>query len=321
MNIDRVRLFVSAARQLSVTRAACEHKISQSAVSQHLKILQYELGSILYNRNKNGRFVLTDAGQAFYEDAVSVLSSVDELKNKHKKDIYSVTIAASDRPSRFLLPRLMTEFVKTHPLAKLTLITRSSREIEKILLESRVDLALLTDSKLPPGIFVAEPYCVEKLTAFVAADHPLAKGTGLRASEIFTNPVIIKATGDRESKVEAELRKMEKEGVKFKTVIRCESSGVLKEIVKQTMGIGVLYYSAIKPDIDRGEFKIIQFPKFDIAGKGYIVYRKDKPFPMLARDFLLFLRTSVDNSEPIKPVPKGPFANALMHRQVRDYMH
>jgi hypothetical protein len=45
---------------------------------------------------------------------------------------------------------------------------------------------------LSASSFVIERYCSEPLTAFVAANHPIARMKSLRAAEIRTIPVIIK---------------------------------------------------------------------------------------------------------------------------------
>ena len=65
LDLDRVRLFVAAARHLNVSRAARERNISQPAATRHLKILQRDLGAMLYAKKGHG-IVLTDVGRTFY---------------------------------------------------------------------------------------------------------------------------------------------------------------------------------------------------------------------------------------------------------------
>jgi LysR family glycine cleavage system transcriptional activator len=54
MITDRVLLFFSAAKHRSISQAAREYRISQPAVSRQLKLLQQDLGVILYNRKGRG---------------------------------------------------------------------------------------------------------------------------------------------------------------------------------------------------------------------------------------------------------------------------
>jgi Transcriptional regulator len=94
----------------------------------------------------NGRGIeLTRSGRTYLNEVLPIFWQFQALQEKYTPSQESITIAASYRPSKYLLPVLMTEFSKKHPSANLTLRTRSSREIEKLLLESKVDLAITTN--------------------------------------------------------------------------------------------------------------------------------------------------------------------------------
>ena len=215
----------------------------------------------------------------------------------------------------------MTEFSKKHPSANLTLRTRSSLEIAKLLLESKVDLAITTNPTVAVASFFTEPYCKERLTAFVAANHPLAQMKSMRASNIGSIPIIIKFRREGQSRVERQFTGIGKEGIKFKVVMRCESPESVKELVRHGTGIGFLYYNSIKRGIERGRFKAIEIPGLDLTGQSYIVYSKEKPLSRLAGEFLSFLRTSLTKNPPIKPTTsRTPIPAAPVNSRVGDYM-
>ena len=65
MSIQRLPVFLSAAEHLNFTKAAEEHCISQTAVSQQIKLLEQDIGFPLFIREKRG-VQLTPAGRAFY---------------------------------------------------------------------------------------------------------------------------------------------------------------------------------------------------------------------------------------------------------------
>ena len=64
MNIDGIRLFVLTARHLTITQAARELRISQSAASRQLKQFQENLGVKLLKRRGRG-IELTQPGRPF----------------------------------------------------------------------------------------------------------------------------------------------------------------------------------------------------------------------------------------------------------------
>ena len=268
----------------------------------------------------NGRGIeLTRSGRTYLNEVLPIFWQLEALQEKYTPSQESVTIAASYRPSKYLLPALMTEFSKKHPSANLTLRTRSSLEIEKLLLESKVDLAITTNSTVAVASFFTEPYCRERLTAFVAANHPLAQMKSMRASDIGSIPIIIKFRREGQSRVERQLSGFGKEGIKFKVVMRCESPEAVKELVRHGAGIGFLYYNSIKRGIERGRFK--EIPGLDLTGQSYIVYSKEKPLSRLAGEFLSFLRTSLTKNAPIKPATsRMPIPAAPVSSRVGDYM-
>ena len=65
MSIQRLPVFLSAAEHLNFTKAAKEQCISQTAVSQQIKLLEEEIGFQLFVREKRG-VSLTAAGESFY---------------------------------------------------------------------------------------------------------------------------------------------------------------------------------------------------------------------------------------------------------------
>ena len=54
MGIQRLPVFLYAAENLNFTKAAEEQCISQTAVSQQIKLLEQELGYALFVRGKRG---------------------------------------------------------------------------------------------------------------------------------------------------------------------------------------------------------------------------------------------------------------------------
>ena len=64
--LRQIRYFISVVKNNSFSEAAEECHISQSAVSQQIKLLEEELSVKLFDR-KNRKFTLTPAGEYFYK--------------------------------------------------------------------------------------------------------------------------------------------------------------------------------------------------------------------------------------------------------------
>ncbi len=107
-SLHQLRAFEAAARHGSITRAAAELHVTQSAISHQVKALETHLGLALIQRR--GRdIVLTPAGAAYYPELEAAL---DRMAAATERIAYqpvraSLTVnATSSFAARWLIPRL-----------------------------------------------------------------------------------------------------------------------------------------------------------------------------------------------------------------------
>src|SRR5580704_5256606 len=82
MEFRHIRSFLSVAETLHFGRSARLLNLSQPALSLQVKALEDELGIQLLSRNRQGT-VLTEAGQAFREDAAVALELEEGQGSEH----------------------------------------------------------------------------------------------------------------------------------------------------------------------------------------------------------------------------------------------
>lgn len=125
-SIACLQAFESVARHGSITRAAAELNLTQSAVSRQIHQLESLLDVLLFERVRQ-RVVLTDAGKLYLNDVGRVMSGL--------KDATSRIMACGGNPNllnlavlptfatRWLMPRL-NDFIQKHPGVTINLATR-----------------------------------------------------------------------------------------------------------------------------------------------------------------------------------------------------
>ena len=76
LNLNQLRYFVSVAENGSFTKAAMNHYISQTAITQQIHVLEETVGAKLFDRNSRP-VALTAAGKVFLKEAREILGKMD----------------------------------------------------------------------------------------------------------------------------------------------------------------------------------------------------------------------------------------------------
>ena len=126
--LNALRAFEAAARHLNVTRAALELRVTQAAVSHHIKLLEEQLGAPLFRRLPRG-LILTDEGAALVpmlNDTFDRMAAMlDRFASGRLREIVNIGVVGTFATG-WLLPRL-PEFTVLHPYVDLRIMTNNNR--------------------------------------------------------------------------------------------------------------------------------------------------------------------------------------------------
>lgn len=295
MTLRRLEIFTIVAKHLNVTRASRELHVSQPAISQELKRLQETFGVSLVKKSGRG-IELTETGSAFRKDVEAILSRLSALKTNYnsgsstQSEEEALVLGASQGISSSLLPFLMAEFKKDHSNANMSLFTNNGSEIVKLLLESKLDIAIASNPKGSSALHM-EPFLSNRLCALVDAKHPLAKRETISVSELAKMPLVIRVGKGSTGRTELLLKKLRRNCSKPNIAFRCGSPEAVKTAVRHGAGVGILVDDAVQDEFSRKEFKTLKIAGVDLSVKSYILYAKENPLSKTAEAFLKVLRT------------------------------
>lgn len=157
MEFRRLRHFVHVAELGSLSRAAEHLHIVQPALSQSIKVLEEELGTVLFKRSRRG-MELTEAGRLFLKSAYGILNQYNRAKEdiseigNSPKGLVSVAMTAS--ALHVLTVPLCSEVLRRYPGIILNIEEGLAANIQHSLEAGWYDLVVSYMVKADDGLHV-----------------------------------------------------------------------------------------------------------------------------------------------------------------------
>ena len=151
-NLELYKVFYIVAKNKNITQAANELMISQPAVSKSIKVLERDLGTPLFIRNKNG-VNLNNSGEILYnkiKQAMELIMSAEEdLTSLNNMEKGTINIGAGNTiTQRYLMP-FIKEFHKLYPNINVIVHTVVTEELIK---RAQLGLVDIVFTHLPNNI-------------------------------------------------------------------------------------------------------------------------------------------------------------------------
>ncbi|MFJ4285502.1 LysR family transcriptional regulator [Paenarthrobacter nicotinovorans] len=190
----QLRYFATVARLGSMTAAARELLVSQSAISAAIAQLEKELDVQLLLRQHARGLTLTGVGERFYRETVELLAQSVALSDlaadagHHYSGELNIGCFTTLGPIE--MPRILARLEAAHPGIRPRVSEDEQRKLQDALRTGRCEIALMYRYRLDPDIAsrragLAPPYVL------VSADHPLAGRGTVRLAELAHEPMIL----------------------------------------------------------------------------------------------------------------------------------
>lgn len=198
LTLKQLEYLIAAAEAGSVTGAAAQLYISQSAVSTALSDLEQTLGTQLFVRRPRG-LALTNAGREILNDARRIVMSVDDMKETARSSVESLTgklrVGCYSTLAPVLLPMIIDEFLGQHPKVDLSFVEGSHADLTDKLRSGQLDLAIVYDygiAEMRSGDDFSLERVYESLPyVLLPNDHDLAERRRVALHELAEEPLIL----------------------------------------------------------------------------------------------------------------------------------
>jgi DNA-binding transcriptional LysR family regulator len=255
--LRQISAFDAIARCGSVTAAADEVALSQSAMSMALSELEAHLGVALFHRHGK-RLTLNANGRALQLKARSLLRLAQDIERigalEEEPMDGVIRIAASSTIGAYYLPEFCKSFMDAYPGVRISVSVASLGDVMEKVCSLAVDCGFVESPCNRPTIQVSR-LGEDNLTIFAAPDHPIAQVNQVSADDLRAQKWVMR---EANCSTRSTLTLAIGQGAEpLNIVYETSSYDGVKRMVRAGLGIGCLSEVAIAEEIRRGDLVAI----------------------------------------------------------------
>jgi DNA-binding transcriptional LysR family regulator len=301
LNLHQLEIFYTVAQRLSISAAAADLRLTQPAVSLQIKALEKSLGARLLDRSGT-KLSLTQAGEALYRCAVSVLHAKDEAL-RSIAELSAATkgkliLGANITGGMYLLPRIVRSFKESYPQTEVLFEIETTDRICERVLQNALDMGVV-GGPTEDRRFGVESICLDPITMIVSPTHPLAKRRAISVRELNDHACILPAQGSRTRQLVE--RKLRGAGVNPQVVMQLFGTEAVKKAVEANLGVGFVSGYAVERECILGELKVVKLKGLKLTRSMELIYRKQKYFSPVAQHFREFVHAYAEKYLQARP--------------------
>ncbi|TAM83786.1 MAG: LysR family transcriptional regulator [Candidimonas sp.] len=298
-DLTDMQLMVNVAGALSLTRAAERTFLSLPAASNRVKNLEQYLGTALLYRTSQG-VTLTPSGDEFVRHARIVLRQIQQLRGdiqEYARGIKGlVRLYANTTAMNEFIPRLLEQFLVTHPDVNVELRERLSYHVVKAVADGTADIGVTAQDSGGAGVEFL-PFRTDRLVLVTHKTHPLA----MRDTHRFEDTLDYNFISLPESSAIHSflINAAEDSGRVLNLRVEVGSFETVCRLVAAQVGISVIPESAALRHVATLPIKVMRLTDPWSLRRLHICVRRPSELPVFARELvdLLVLESAASESD------------------------
>lgn len=287
----RIRTFLCVCRHMNYTRAAAELQITQPAVSQHIRHLEKEYQTKLFDYTGKhlaltpaGRILLNAAKTIHHDDAI-LKQRLRDLEKNNK----SLAFGATHTIGEFDIIDKLADFLHVHKDINIRLEIADTESLLKAVDEGVIDFAIVEDF-FEQGQYEMRLFSNEPLIAVCGPEYEASDYMTLQ--ELRHKRIIIreKCAGAREL-LERNLAEHSLSIADFPLCYEIGSPQAVKGLACRNCGIAFLYEKSVRKEVASGILRVIHIQDFSITHAFTFLWRKGSLYSSLFTNMYEQLRS------------------------------
>jgi DNA-binding transcriptional LysR family regulator len=292
INLHHLRLFAAVAEHRSFTRAAASLNLSQPAISKSLSELERQLSISLIDRT--GKSVaLTDAGETLYARARELFgverTAEQELRELRGMKRGVLRIAASTTIATYMLAPVLGRFHVRRPNVRIQTTSANTRTVLRLLLEFRVDVALVEGPVAHPRVEVL-PWRDDELVVIASPEHHLVSRQAVEVGALANETFLVREPGSGTREVSR--RALALHGVRLANTMRVGGTEAIKQGVAAGLGLAIVSRAAAADQLALNKLVVLPVPGLEITRTLARIRLRNRASTASARELELLLDES-----------------------------
>ena len=272
--LRQLAVFVAVARQQSVSRAAVELSLSQSATSTALGELERLYTTQLFDRvGKTLR--LNELGQSLLPQAVELIERAQAIETalEGRAGFGHLRIGATLTIGNYLATLIVADYLQRHPESSAQLQVHNTATIVDQVAGYDLDLGLIEGLCDHPEL-VTEPWIEDELVVFCAPTNALAGKASATLAELARQHWIVREPGSGTRQTLDRAMRLHQREIKVR--LELEHTEAIKRAVEFGLGIGCISRLALREAFRRGSLVAIATPQLDLLRNFQFVWHRRK---------------------------------------------
>ena len=272
--LHSLSVFSTVVEEKSFSAAAKKLGLTQPTISFHIDNLEKKFDCPLFTRTAKG-VMLTVYGTKLYTNTQKIHGLTLETENHIKALVAGnageINIGASTIPGEYILPTIITDYMKQCPGVKFSITTRDSATILSAFKQGQFPIAIVGNK--PDDTLPSQALWRDQI---VLASHPefiRQLGTHATIAQIFSLPFILRESSSGTRFVA--LQALEKHGIsinKLQIALQVSGNQALKTGMLQRAGIGFISSWAIQEELASGRLISIPLPGVELERTFYAIH-------------------------------------------------
>ncbi|GKV65322.1 MULTISPECIES: LysR family transcriptional regulator [unclassified Sporosarcina] len=285
MDIRQLHYFREIVNQESISKAAEVLHIAQPPLSQQLKKMETELGTVLIHRYRQ-KWELTETGEVLFQYAERLLSTMEDIKQQIEEieqgSAGTLKIGVSSA-CLSLLVDYVSMYREKFPNVKISIEKGNSEELLRKLNRKEIEIALLLRLDHSEDYFVK---ALEKQEYVVVSPREwgnVFSSDQVTFKEIGNHPFIMLGAMEGHSYYENILRAFDAEDVTPEIVL--ESKDLTTVIAMVSKGLGLSIIPRVAYAVPMEQVKIYELKQFDFRVEPVLIKTKEERVSKAASQF------------------------------------